>query len=103
VATLTVEDRGSSRWILLAGELDREGCSAVAAEFDAALSGEASPVVIDMGAVSFIASYGLRLILGAHNTLRKQERALQLARVRGGVLDAFVATGLLEAIPLIES
>ena len=102
MATLTVENRDNARWILLAGELDREGCTAIASELDAALEGGASPVVLDMGEVAFIGSYGLRLILAAHKTLRVRERALQLAHARGTVLEAFIATGLLESIPLIE-
>ena len=102
MANLTVEDRDSARRILLAGDLDREGCEGIASELEAALEGESTPVVLDMGEVSFIGSYGLRLILAAHKTLRGANRALQLARARGVVLEAFIATGLLESIPQIE-
>jgi anti-anti-sigma factor len=81
VAQLSVAERGKARWILLEGELDQSDVLDLKGAFDAAVTGAAGDVVIDLGAVTFLGTLGIGLIASAQDRLEDDGRALRLANV----------------------
>src|SRR3954447_9582131 len=56
--------------------------------------------VLDMGAVEFLASDGLAVLLAAHKTLRRAEGALVLCNVPAHIYELFAAARLHEILDL---
>lgn len=88
------EDRGESRWIRLAGELDHGGCASVADRFKSATEGGLTEVVVDMEAVTFLASHGIRLLLEAHQRLVPRGGRIHLYRPREQARRTLKMTGI---------
>ncbi len=68
---LTIEDGGAQGLFVLRGDLDSHSCQTLAESLNAVASSE--PLVLDMGAVRFIDSSGLRALLAAHDARREGE------------------------------
>ncbi|MHC4939891.1 MAG: STAS domain-containing protein [Planctomycetota bacterium] len=100
---ITWEDRPNARWIILTGELDHEGCALVHDEFQKVAEEAASPVVVDLAGVPFVASNGLRLLLETHHQLRDAGRRLLVHNLQPSVRKVFRTTGIFDAIPEFET
>jgi len=81
MAKLSFEDRGSTRWILLEGELDQSDVLELKASFDEAVDGCDGGVVLDLGGVTFLGTLGIGLIVSTLERLDDDDRALRLANV----------------------
>ena len=93
------EDRDEGRWIHLEGELDHDGCAELSTPFVEATSSGPDTIVVDMAAVTFCASQGLRMLLQAHQNLKNDGRTLHVHGLRPHVRKVFETTGLFHAIP----
>lgn len=85
----------------VAGEVDM----ATAPLLDAALAeclaaNGARPVILDLAAVTFMDSTGLRVVIGAHKALLSQGADLRVANARQNVAKAFRITGLDKVVTL---
>ncbi len=103
IASMDWEDRDDQRWIRLEGELDHEGCSAVADRFQRAASGGPETVVVDLNGVTFVASDGLRLLLETRKHLQDEGRRILVAGLREPARGVFETVGILGAIPEIDA
>ena len=91
---VTLEPEGSSLRIVVAGELDIATVPEVTPHVSA--DGDAQAVVLDLRAVTFIDSTGLRLLLEAHDALRERLRIVPSAACER----LFEITGVRDRLPL---
>ncbi|MGH7162819.1 MAG: STAS domain-containing protein [Planctomycetota bacterium] len=99
MTSLAYRDQGNERWIELSGPLDFEGCEAVGGRFAAAASQATGDVVVDLRAVPFVASHGIRLLLQTHRILEGSGRRVKVSGLNPVVRKVFDTTGLFHAIP----
>ena len=81
MAKLSVSDRGTARWIRFEGELDQSDVLELKASFDEAVEGWDKDIVLDLGAVTFLSTLGIGLIVSTQDRLDDDDRALRLANV----------------------
>lgn len=74
VTETTGED--SSVVLVLEGELDPHTAPTLQAVLDRNLAGEQSSLLLDLTALKFIDSSGLRVLIDAHNSLRERDGGL---------------------------
>ena len=84
--------------IALGGEVDFHTAGRLQALIDAECQGRADRVVIDLSAIEFVDSHGLRLLADAHRRLASDGRRLEIMRPPDPVWHAFVLTGLDEVL-----
>src|SRR3954451_159916 len=92
--TVRVEQDGEALIVSAYGELDLSNVRTLNAELRLAIAGDASEVILDLGAVSFIDSAGLRMmLLMAKHSLRNGGR-LRLMRGSGPLERAIKGSGV---------
>lgn len=96
VITSAVENGAAS--IALAGELDLSGARQLEARLDEAEREGTARLVIDLRALSFIDSTGLRLLLQADARARERGCDLVLRPGEPGVQRVFEVTGALDVL-----
>ena len=77
---LVVESSDSLTHLSLAGSLNLSGVQAVELQFLARTAAAQKPAIVDLSRVDFIASLGLRMILEAARSLRRNGNPLILLR-----------------------
>jgi anti-anti-sigma factor len=99
---ITHEDVGESlRRIALCGRLDGPGTEEVAAELEALTTAGNRRIVVDLTQISFLASVGIRALLGAAKALqRKGGRMVLLVGTNPFVTRTLEATGIDALIPM---
>ena len=68
---------GQAGTLVLAGEIDAHTAPELAARLDVLVGGDAD-ITVDMAAVDFIDSSGLRVLIDAHNRTAENDRRLVL-------------------------
>jgi len=93
------EDGADGRLIRLEGELDHDGVEEIAAAFKEAVGGGPNDVIVDMGAVSFVSSQGIWMILRTHKQLASSGRTMHVRNLRPHVYRVFDTVGVFKAVP----
>ncbi|HRU06912.1 MAG TPA: STAS domain-containing protein [Candidatus Brocadiia bacterium] len=95
----------TEHWILMAleGRMDASGVNEIEAGFLAQAGATGKPVLLDMAKVAFVASLGMRLLLGAAKTLKRSGGRLVLVSPQPLVQSALLAAGLDQVIPIAAS
>ena len=94
------EDDRICRRITIEGELDHVGCESIGDTVHEALSEcPIRRIIIDLSAVTFIASRGISLLILAHKRVAANGRSLVLAGLAPQVLRALDTIGFLTAYP----
>ena len=88
--------------VVLVGKLDIAGAEKIATPL-AAVAGARNNVVVDMGAVDFIASIGIRHLVMAAKTVARTSRMLILLDPNPIVSEALVRAGLGDLLPIVRS
>ena len=100
--TVRVEHDGEALVVSAFGELNLSNAKTLEAELRRAIGGDASAVVLDLSAVTFIDSAGLRvLLLMAKQSLRNGGR-LRLLRGSAPVEQAIEVAGAEDLLPLAD-
>ena len=86
--------------ILLHGRLDIEGTGAVENTFTFQAASKKAAVLVDMSAVEFIASIGMRLLLSNARALENRGGKLRLLNPASVVKEALVTAGIDKLIPI---
>ena len=105
MAPLTCEtsERAGVVVLALAGDLDLRGTTVLDPEIERACTDpEARTVVLDLRAVRFVDSSGLRSILLAQAALSRAGRRLGLVRGSAAVQRVFAVTGMEEQLPFAD-
>jgi len=90
------------RHVRLVGRLDTDGAAAVELRFNAATAAAAENAIVDLSAVSFLASMGIGMLIAAARTLRDRERAMVVV-AQGLVAETLRSTGVDEIVPVVDS
>lgn len=93
------EDQQEGRHLFLDGELDHEGCDAIAAPFRAALTEAKGTVVVNLHKVSFVSSKGIWLLLESRAKLKREGRKLLVRGLNPHVRKTFETVGVFKAAP----
>lgn len=99
---MSVEEFASgARCIVLQGRLDTVGVDQVEARFRDAVLGADRDTAVDLGAVSFLASMGLRLMIATARAQRARGRQLVLFGARAQVQSTLEMVALDQIIPVL--
>lgn len=77
-ATFTVEHVDGVMLLRLAGELDMVTVPELQSGLNAVIARNPGPVIVDLAAVQFLSSTGLRLLIALHADLTAQDRSLRV-------------------------
>jgi anti-sigma B factor antagonist len=99
---ITYEDVGESlRRIALYGRLDGPGTEEVSAELEALATTGSRRIVVDLTQISFLASVGIRAVLGSAKALQRNGgRMVLLVGTNPFVTRTLEATGIDALIPM---
>jgi anti-sigma B factor antagonist len=98
----TSSEAGAGR-LTLSGELDLATVPRVQEAVDAALARGARTLIVDLSALSFIDSSGLRLFVVLHQRANAEGWTLSLIRPQERAMTVFRVSGLEENLPFSES
>ncbi len=100
---IALEERpteGSATRIVLAGRLDSAGVEQIEPDLAAALGRGAPALLFDLGAITFVGSMGIRLLIASGRALQRQGRQLVLFGVQPQVAEVFDTMTLGDLIPI---
>jgi anti-sigma B factor antagonist len=100
--TIDAEHQGAAYVIRIVGELDVSGCPDLGCALEAAEQTQAERIIIDLEALTFIDSIGLRTLLQASRRSASNGNRLQLTGGKGHPAKMFRLTGLNEVLPLAD-
>jgi stage II sporulation protein AA (anti-sigma F factor antagonist) len=89
-----------SNRIVLEGRLDAAGAGAVELRFTASIAPVDRHAVVDLGAVPFVSSLGIRLLLSVARTMQRRGRKLVLLNPQAPVMAVFDTVALGTLIPI---
>ena len=100
--TVQVEQAGDALMVRASGELSRSTAERFEAELRQAIDNDASTVVLDLGAVGFIDSTGLRSVLRIANHSLRDGGRLRMRNASAPVQEAIAWGGLERKLPLVH-
>ena len=98
-----VQPQGDEVVLLLDGELDPHTAPILRRELDALVEAGSTTVVLDMQALRFIDSSGLRVVISAHRELREAGGQLSLRSLSDTARRLLEITGLTDHIEIVEN
>jgi anti-sigma B factor antagonist len=102
--TLTLERSHAAGWTVLrpAGQIDAATAGRLRAELEQATSADAR-VIVDLGAVDFLDSTGLGVLIGGLRRARVNGGALRVVCTERKMLELFRVTGLTDVLDVHQS
>jgi anti-anti-sigma factor len=94
-------DRQTSR-VILGGKMDVRGSETVALPL-ATLSGSKRALIIDMTAVTFLASVGIRHLVAAARVISRRNGRLVLLKPTETIADVLKTSGLSDVLPIAST
>jgi len=88
--------------LALRGRLDIQGANAIDNQFAFAVTTSKAPVLVDLSAVDFIASIGIRLLLQNAKSLKNRGGKLVLYKPQPLVAEALTTAGIDLLIPVYD-
>jgi anti-sigma B factor antagonist len=99
--TITDLDAATKR-VTLVGKLDILGAEAIGLPL-AAAAGSRGNIIVDMAAVDFIASLGIRQLVTAAKAVARGAGKLVLLRPKPVIEEVICASGLEQLLPIVQS
>ena len=96
---ITKNAEGSKLTIALEGRMDTTTAPKLEAELKASLNG-VTELVIDLAALKYISSAGLRVLLSAQKTMNARQGRMELAGVNDSVRHVFDITGFCDILTI---
>ena len=84
--------------MILDGRLDTNAAPKMMAEFEEVLVDGVKKFVLDMGNCDYVASSGLRAILGAQKKMNSLQGEMVVKNVNGDVMEVFEMTGFADIL-----
>ncbi len=101
---LPADRRDRSLWVTLEGDIDVSVAPALEARLRGAIDQDIDRLVLDLSAVTFIDSSGLRTVLVLADRLRERRRSLVLIVPETGIVRRVVSvSGLDVVVPVVAS
>lgn len=97
------EVSGSRTLVILSGRLDAAGADQIALRFTAAAAATGRDALVDMSAVGFVASMGMRMLVSAARALDQKGAHLVLFGASELVHGAWTDAGLDQLIPSVPN
>jgi anti-sigma B factor antagonist len=91
------------RVVQLSGRLDMEATQADSPAVQEALEQSAGGIVVDMGAVGFLSSSGLRMLLAVHQKAQGADKKIALVGVQPPIYKIFKVSALDDLFPFFEN
>lgn len=98
---VVVDGAGGPLCLVLKGRLDAAGTEQVETVFAARIRAAAGHAMVDMTAVSFVGSLGLRMLVAAARAADRAGRKVVIFGVQPAVAEVFRTTALDELIPVL--
>ena len=89
--------------IQLTGRLDAAGAEAIGLRYTAAVVGASQSAIVDLSAVGFVASLGIRLLVSAAKAARLKGRRMVLFAAQPEVQDTFEQAALEQILDITDS
>jgi len=86
--------------ITLAGRLDTPGVGAVETRFTAQLVPQGNSAIVDLSAVDFVTSLGIRLLVSTARALQTRRAKLALYGLQDRVRQTFEAMAIQQIVPI---
>ena len=99
---ITVKDDGVNARVQLTGSLDSAGVTAVSVPFNALVEAKRG-LIVDLSAMTFLASTGIRMLVAAAKTLKRQGGQLILVKPSKMVGEVLTVTGTDTIIRVVRS
>lgn len=99
---IDTSSEGQKARLALSGELDLATVPRVEQAVDAALAGGARTLIVDLSALRFVDSSGLRLFVVLHQRAAAEGWTLSLIRPPERAMNVFKVSGLEENLPFAE-
>lgn len=96
---ITKIQNGNNLTVALEGRLDTSTAAELDSVFANSLEGVAE-LTIDMAALDYLSSAGLRVLLGAQKTMNKQG-SMKVANVNDMIMEIFEVTGFADILTII--
>lgn len=101
IATETL--KSGALLIRLNGRMDMAGAGSIDLPFTAALSNRATPVIVDLGGVSYLASIGIRTFIMSAKALNNRGGSMILAAPSPEVRSVLETVGVADLLPTMDS
>lgn len=95
-----IQSDGEYTHVALSGRLDIDGVNQIELSFVSAINDKEKPAVVDMTQVSFLSSFGMRMLLSAAKALRTKGMKLVLFHPQPMVLEALQTAGFSAIMPI---
>jgi len=89
--------------LFVSGRMDAESAPQFEQKSNACIEEGVTSLVVDLGALTYISSMGLRSFISVAKTLQDKGGALRICRLTGLVKQVFEITGLISTFPIYES
>ena len=90
-------------FIVIKGRLDADSSPEAEEVVKAVLKGQTSRILFDLGAMEYLSSAGLRVLLGAAKEMRRREGKIVLCDLNEFVKEIFEVSGFQSLIPIADS
>jgi anti-sigma B factor antagonist len=97
---LEMTDLGTAAKVALHGRLDTPGVDQIETRFTASVVAGGRNALVDLSAVSFVSSMGIRMLLTAARSLGQKKAKMVLVGVQPIVRESFEHVGLPDIIPI---
>jgi anti-anti-sigma factor len=98
-----IESPDGTRCVRLHGRLDAPGADAIGVRFTAAVAAPGHHAIVDLSDVVFVASMGLRLLIGTARALHNKGARMILFGAQGMVLEVLQEASIDQIVPIVAS
>jgi len=100
---ITAKEENGIVSIHIKGRLDADSSSEAEKVVKEALEGQTNRVLFDLGALEYLSSAGLRVLLSAAKEMRRREGKIVLCSLNEFVKEIFEVSGFQSLIPIADS
>ncbi|QNN23663.1 STAS domain-containing protein [Planctomycetales bacterium ZRK34] len=88
--------------LLLSGSFDVAETSRVMMQLHYAIAGPGQSTILDMGAVDFMTSIGIGLLVACYTSLRNRGKQMVMYHVSDKIRDVFSKANITQLIPIVD-
>jgi anti-anti-sigma factor len=100
---ISQKQEGGIVYITIKGRLDADSAMEAEKTVNEALGGDASKLLFDLGALDYLSSAGLRVLLSAAKEMRRRDGKIVLCALTQFVKEIFEVSGFEALIPIEDS
>ncbi len=97
------KEEGGIAFVTIKGRLDADNASQAEKTVNSVLEGNADRILFDLGALDYLSSAGLRVLLGAAKEMKRRDGKIVLCSLTEFVKEIFEVSGFEALIPIADS